>query len=437
MFKKLRDFFRRTEPPEENQVVSLDDLPGWLDTREEEIRRDLADATAPSREAVSSALDHLREVIGRMETAEGEEGVHPRLQDISRKALPQFTKSMTQILSRDLPDEPEEFYATAADILKSALKTMKGQGRYLASLYPEEMKEVRGAIRDLGRAINAMTGEVGTALRDREQMADIREICESLSRTREEYAAVSARIQDHTTAIERIEQEILATREDLAALKRRPDYAQKEQIEAEIREIEAMARETRNLAAALQTTATRIFRKAGKAAEKAGDDITAAELALVLDDYSDPSPDDADALADLTRSVMPAILAMVRRGDLPLKNQEEIHLFSDQDTLPDEVRTVLRRQKEIPERHAALQATYAALPVVIEEERLTTRLSDLQRERETEDTARERALDQQGGLQASYAAERERLIAHRTALAGQGVEVDVPDLTPPPLPPSP
>lgn len=431
MLKKLRDLFRRTEPLEEKQELSLDDLPAWLDAREEEIRSGLSDATAPSREAISGTLDHLREVVSRMETAEGEEGVHPRLQDISRKALPQFTKSMTQILSREPSGDPEEFYATAAEILKSALKAMRGQGKYLSSLYPEEMKEVRGGIRDLGREINSMTKVVAGALRDLQQVADVRELYESLTRIREEYAAASAQVRDHGMALEGVESEIQKTREDLAALKHRPDYARKQEIEDQIRETDATAKEGRKQAASLQTTATRIFRKAGKAAEKAGDTTTAAAFARVFDAYTSPLPDDGDALADLTEPVMPAILAMVQRGDLALKNQEEVHLFSDLDTLPAEVRSILRQQKEIPEQHAALQETHAALPAVIEEEHLTSALSDLQKERETETAARDRAESQQEILQASYAAEREKLLTQRDAFAEHGVEVDVPDL---PLP---
>lgn len=130
MFKRIRDLFGRTEPQKERPGLSFDDLPSWLDAREEEIRDSLSDATASSREAINAALERLGEAINRMEEAEGAEKVHPRLRDISRKALPQFTKSMTQILSRDLSGDPEAFYATATDILKSALKTVKGQGKY-------------------------------------------------------------------------------------------------------------------------------------------------------------------------------------------------------------------------------------------------------------------------------------------------------------------
>ena len=93
MFNRLRDLFKKTEPVEETLAFSFDDLPGWLGAREEEIDSGLLDTTAPSREAITGALERLREVIARMEAADADETTHPRLRDISKKALPQFTKS--------------------------------------------------------------------------------------------------------------------------------------------------------------------------------------------------------------------------------------------------------------------------------------------------------------------------------------------------------
>ncbi len=428
MFKRIRDLFGRTEPQKERPELSFDDLPSWLDVREEEIRDGLSDATAPSREAINTALGHLGEAIDRMEEAEGAEKVHPRLRDISRKALPQFTKSMTQILSRDLSGDPEAFYTTATDMLKSALKTVKGQGKYLSSLYPDEMKAVRAAIRDLGRAINPMTEAVARAQNDRRQMEDIRERYESLIRIREEYAAASEQARDYGTALEGVGGEIQGIEDGLAALRLRPEYARKEETLKRIQELDSAAEEVKRQAASIRTTALHVFRKAGKVAAKAGGDAAVADFDQVLDAYTSPLPEEEDGLAGLTELMMPTALALIQQGDLVLKNQEEIALFSDPDTLPAELREVIHRRKDIQGQHAALQETYASLPVVIEEQRLTARLSELQRERETKGAARDRAESQQEILETSYAEGREKL---RGVLADQDVEVDIPDLSSP------
>lgn len=431
MFKQLRDLFRRPEPMEESLELSFDDLPAWLDAREEEIGRGLSDAVRPSEEAIGGLLDHLREAVARMETAEGDEEVHPRLRDISKKALPGFTKSMTQILSREPSGDPETFYATAAETLKGALKAMKGQGKYLSSAYPDEMKEIRTAARDLGREINTMTEAITRAREDRRQVEDARTSYESLVRTREEYAAASGQVQEGGTALAEAKRKILEIEDDLAALRLRPEYARKQEVEERIQELDALDEETGREIAALRTTTVHLFRKAEKVAEKAGDSATASAIGRVLDACTGSLPDDEEGLAGLTEAVMPATLAMIRRGDLLLKNQDEVRLFSDPDTLPAGIRRVLHRQREVREQRAALEATHAGLPGVIEEQRLLAALAELRREREAKSAARARAENQREMLQASYAAERERLRSRTAALAGRDVEVEVPDLPSP------
>ncbi|MCM2466067.1 hypothetical protein [Methanoculleus oceani] len=430
MFKQLRDLFRRTEPVEESLKLSLDGLPVWLDAREEEIGTDLSDATGPSREAISGTLDHLREAAARMETAQGDEEVHPRLRDISKKALPGFTKSMAQILSREPSGDPEAFYATAAEILKGSLKALKGQGKYLSSVYPDEMKEVRAAVKDLGREVNTMTEALARARAGRQQVKDVRESHASLARIREEYAAADGQVRNLGATITEAERAIRKTEEDLAALKLRPDHARQQEIEERIRELDAMDEETGRELASLRTPAIHVFRKAGKVAEKAGDGVAAA-IGRVLDAYTGSLPDDGEDPVALTEAVMPATLAMIRQGDLPLKNQDEVRLFSDPDTLPAGMRRVLHRRREVREQRAALQETRAALPGVIEEQRLTTALAELKREREAKAAARARAENQREMSQAAYAGECERLRSRAAALAGRDVEVDVPDLPPP------
>jgi len=427
MFKQLRDLFRRTEPEEESLNLSFDGLPAWLDAREEEIGNELSGATEPSREAILGILEHLREAVARMETAEGDEEVHPRLRDISRKALPGFAKSMAQILSRELSGDPEAFYATVAEILKGSLKALKGQGKYLSSVYPDEMKEVRAAVKDLGREVNTMTEALARARAGRQQVEDVRKSHAALSRIREEYAAVDGQVREYGTALAEAESAIHKTEEDLAALKRHPHYARKQEIEERIRELDATAEEAGREVAALRTTAVHVFRKAGKMAEKAGDSAAAASIDRALDAYTGGGDDPVGP----TEAVMPVILAMIQREELALKNQDELRLFSDTETLPAAMKRALERQRDVRVKRAAEQEALAALPVVVEEQRLATALPGLRREAEAKAAAKARAESQRETLQASYATESGNLRSRTAALAGRDAEVEVPDLPSP------
>ncbi|NLN08135.1 MAG: hypothetical protein GX186_00745 [Methanoculleus thermophilus] len=431
MFKQLRDLFKRTEPVEENLKLSFEELPAWLDAREEEIGRELSDAAKPPQEAIRSALDNLREIVARMKTTEGNEEVHPRLRDISKKALPQFTKSMTQILSRDPSGDPETFYATAAEILKGVLRAVKGQGKYLSALYPDEMKEVRAAIRELGRGINTLTEAITRARTGQQQVEEVRRAYESLVRIREENVAVFAEIQKSREAIEGIGGKIRETEEGLAALKLRPDYTKKDEVEKKIRELKDLEDKIEREILTLRNPSLHVFSKAEKIARKTGNNAAATTINRVLDAYANRPSGDEENLVRLIEAAMPATLAMVRQGDLVLKNQDEIRLFSDPETLPAELSEVMQREREVREEEAALQEALAALPVVVEEQRLTSALTELQRERDAMRSALSRAEDQENAARASYAKERENLQSRAAALAGKEVEVDVPDLPSP------
>ncbi len=431
MFKQLRDLFRRTEPVEESLELSFDALPAWLDAREEEIEDDLLNATAPSREAITGALDHLRNVVARMETAEGAEEVPPRLRDISKKALPGFTKSMAQILARDPSGDPEAFYAVAAETLKSALRALKGQGKYLSALYPDEMKEVRTGVKDLGREINTMTEVIARARADRQKAAVARESYASLVRVRDEYPAASTRVLESGTALGEAERGIKEAGESLAALRSRPEFGRLQEVDEQIRELDAATEEAGRELAVLRASAVHVFRKAEKVAEKAGEAGAATAIERALNACTGGLMDGGEDPVGLTVAAMPPTLAMIGRGDLVLKNQDEVRLFSDPDALPDAMRRALHREQEFAGRRAALQESRAALPAVIEEERLVARLSELRRKREAAASAKDRAERQQETLRATYAAERERLRSAAAALAGRSVEVEVPDLPPP------
>jgi len=424
MFKQLRDLFRRPEPEEESLKLSFDDLPAWFDARDEEIGRELLDATDPPREGIQSALDHLREAIAGMERAEGNEEVHPRLRDISRKALPGFTKSMGQILSHEPSGDPEAFYAAAAEILKGSLKALKGQGKYLSSVYPDDMKEVRAAVKDLGREVNTMTEAIGRARTDRQRVEDVRESHASIARIREEYAAADGDVQEYGTAGAEVERAVRKAEEELAALKQHPDYARKQEIEERVQALAATEREAGREMAALLTTAAHLLRKAGKVAEKAGDRSAAASVDRALDAYADDGKDPVGP----TEAAMPVVLAMIQREDLPLKNQDEVRLFSDAETLPGAMKRALEQQHDARVKRAAEQEALAVLPVVVEEQRLEAMIPGLRREAETKAAAKVRSESQREALQASYATERENLRSLTAALAGRDVELGVPDL---------
>jgi hypothetical protein len=432
MFRRVRDLFKKDELLHEELELDLDQVSGWLGDREDAIRTDLAESTAPARQGVSDAIERLRLVIGRMSPEDGDAAVHPRLKDISRKTLPQFTRSMNQILSRDLAGDPETFYATAADILKGAIRMVQGQGKYLASLYPDEMKEVREGIRVLGREVNSMTETIGRAREDLKQISDIRELSESLSRNRAEYASSYDQFAAYETTLLEESRAIEAIEEKLAAMHEHPEYPVRQELEARIRDLNARRGEIDRRAASVISTAHHVFRKAEKVAEKAGDKQAVAALHRILDAYAGSIPEQDDEVRSQTEAALAVTLPLIQREEVALKNKEEIRLFSDPDSLPAELESILAQHKEIRQQLIAAQETRDALSSVMEEHHLRAALAAHQHTLDEVESGRSRMQHQLQALEQSFARQSDELRDRITTFAHRDITLHLPVLPPPP-----
>jgi hypothetical protein len=433
MFRRVRDLIRRNEPSGAGIELSFEDLPAWVDEREAEVKKEIAGVIGPSRKGFIDATLQVRGVLGRLEEAEGEMAAHPRLKDISRKALPQFVKSMNQALSRDLPDDPEAFYTTAAEILKGAVKALKGQGKYLSALYPEEMREIRAGIRDMGREINTMTETVSKARETTGKIDAIRGIHASIVSTREEYARTSDRVMELHDTLALEQRKIDGIERSLSDLQERPEYLQAKEMEGRIEELEAGQAAIDSSEVSVRTAAVHIFRKAEKGAERAGDREGVITLRRALDALAGRIPERSEDVVPLTKAAMPVALTLIRKGEFTLKNKEEIRLFSDTDTLPAEIRGILERQRTLRDHIRTLREAHATLLSAADERRLRADLADRLSTLEAMTDSLARTEQHLETLQRSFDDLHGELPGRVTQVAGQDVSLHVPGL---PLPPA-
>ena len=157
MFRFLKNLMKGDEPPGD---LGIGEIPAWIDGEEGRVRDDLAARVRDHRAVLLDARRKLEEVLSGFEKDSMEEAPHPKLAAVTEHSLPLFLRAMRTSLSRDLPDDPEAFYAAGGEILKGCLSTFSGQGRYLASRFPEEMKMLRDGVDTMGREMNALTPEI-------------------------------------------------------------------------------------------------------------------------------------------------------------------------------------------------------------------------------------------------------------------------------------
>jgi len=158
----------------EDVECALGELPSLLDSREKEISRTLIEKTQKQRNTIRDLRSSLKELVKDLTSKEREEAYHPKLETIAKNTLPLFERAMFSSLSKDLPEDPDLFYLAATESLKGCVKSLSGQGRYLRGVFPEEMKEIRETVDQIGREMNAMTPAIAEARKQREVLSAVR-----------------------------------------------------------------------------------------------------------------------------------------------------------------------------------------------------------------------------------------------------------------------
>jgi len=323
----LEKLFGKKEP--EVFTISLGAVPAWLNGREKTARSELLAETTEPQKKIRDAVLSLQQITQTIAQAEQDTELHPKLRSIARNSLPQFVKAMNAALSKDLPDEIDEFYPAAAECLKSCLNNVKGQGRYLLAVLPEEMKEVRSGIAAIGHEINNITAslaryrkEVDTihsALALHTALMDIRS---DIGKADEKNQRITSRITEITGRIAVIEKELQTVPADERMTE--VNALKTVRLEAENRRDAAIRTN-----AALSMTASHVFRKAEKIAVRQKHPSEIAVLRQTMELLSDHMVPDSGDLASALSAACPIAERMIAAGEITLKNKEERAIFTD------------------------------------------------------------------------------------------------------------
>src|SRR4030042_391833 len=155
MYKFLKDILKKKEP--ENVTLTFNAIPSWLDDHEEGLRTKLQkEPDTPVRKS-RNATARLQHIVNGIAEAEHDPAIHPKLKTIAKNSLPLFVKAMKASLSKDLPEDIEEFYPAVVESVKGCLNSTRGQGRYLQVVFPKEMASVKTGIDIIGHEINTLT----------------------------------------------------------------------------------------------------------------------------------------------------------------------------------------------------------------------------------------------------------------------------------------
>jgi hypothetical protein len=428
LFRRIKDLFG---PGKEPGAVSyhIDELPAILDARENEVTRTLAEKTLKQRNTIRDLRRALKERVQDLASKQREEAYHPKLETIAKNTLPLFERAMLASLTKDLPEEPEAFYHDATETLKGCVKGLSGQGLYLRGVFPEEMKEIREMVDQIGREMNAMTPSIAAA----------RSIRALLSSVRADLSRLKSAETEKKTGIE----EFLPLKEELGRKEREYDQlceriaimkeaVETEELRADREEVAALNREfldeERTLGADLAVL-SHVFRKGEKILARTMGPASAKDLDALVDTLAGSGiPAEDQIMPGLSRS-LPVIESMIKSGDLVLKNKEEKELFSHKRDLVARIRAGYARREAAYRRFCVKQRAYQELPLLAdlsaamkEEERSAVQL-EVMKSRISGITDKNKALEHE------IPSLREKVRTHVESLLGYPVSLSEREVT--------
>ncbi|KQC03957.1 MAG: hypothetical protein APR53_04535 [Methanoculleus sp. SDB] len=327
-----RFFAKKEESP---LVIGFTDISRWVDDREIAVRNSLRDETAGSQTTIRAAFGELDTVIESLHEASPDPGAPPKLRRAVETAVPVFIRAMEIATGRHWSEDPVAFYQEAADALKGMIKAMKGQGKYLTALYPEEMKEMRVSVSAIGKEINTMTDRIAAADAELSSLEDVRKQHAAICRLEEDYGAAKARWQEIWSQIPKDERHLDAIHAEIARMKEEEDITglsdAREAVERLELEKEELAIEYSRIVAA----SANVLRKAEHAAESGHKEELIRAIRHVRKLLAHPPRHDRVTLTEGISVIIPDLMQMIEQGEVILKNKSEQKMFADGQRLID------------------------------------------------------------------------------------------------------
>ncbi len=327
MFKFLKDAFKKDQPPAE--IIPCTGIPDWLNLEERRLEEELIGETESVRIRISAARERIMDLVDGLSSTEQKEAFHPKLGQVTRSTLPLFEKAMHSACSRNLPEEPEDFYKAATESLKGCIGGMRGQGRHLQGAYPEEMKQIRMAIDEIGREINTLNPVMAEARRKKEAIRQIRSVHEDLIRNH----ALSIDTEGTGMALRNrvgaVRKEIGGVEAELKSVENDPANREIAELKSRIATMTVEKEDAARELTALIGVVQHVFGKGEKIAGRKQEMVMAKQIRNALSMLQQHESVSRDELIGAVDAALPPVTEMIETGDIVLKNKEEKTLFTD------------------------------------------------------------------------------------------------------------
>lgn len=426
----MYEFIKKILSPKvpEKVTIRLDALPGWIEERESRARDKLLSESREPMQKIRNAQAQLQHIVNGIAGAEQEPALHPKLKSIAKNSLPLFVRAMTVSLSKELPEDVEDFYSTAVECVKGCLNSTRGQGRYLQIVFPEEMKEVKTRIDAIGRELNGITGSLGRYRKEREQLSAAKELYQGLHDIRVDFGKTAGKEDRIRTRIEEIQARIKTIEEELTNLARDERGREHEEMRAGLEETEKARDEATRHYASLSMTASHVFGKAEKMAVKQHHPSEVSALRKTMELLSDHAIPDRGYLTASISGAVPITIRMIGANEVQLKNKEERSIFSDIPRFMEEIAEACDRVKALEEAYQIQELAYGSHPLLLRMNSLGREKTQLLAMLAKEERSREELAQWKEKTAEKIPAQTEELRKKIEIIGGENVQLQTEDL---------
>ncbi len=381
MFKFIKDILKPESGP---FTIPYQQIPEWLAAEDEVLDGELKSATSAARVPLEHAIRNLQGAADELSGAEVNAEVHARLGKIVQSSLPLFVRALNTSTSRPLPEEPEAFYAAAVEILKGALKSLSGPGRYLRAAFPEEMRGIRTTLDTFGREVNALSEKFAAIRSQKAVLQEVRKNLADLNSARIAHAALLERQKAAVEDAARHEERQSDARGRLERLRQEAGYvdvqATADRINESARQIESLEREFSTLAAPL----SRISLKVQKVAARQGDKTVERTMGSFIDALQGFPLTAGSDLMRAAQDAVPLLHQKLESHAVEVKSREERELLARPDQLVRRIGELVQRYRETAAQRDSLAQQIETNPVLVQEKALEEEIRQIEERRKAD-----------------------------------------------------
>lgn len=333
VFDSIRGLFGKKQEDTQNQVreltIRLEEVPGWL----EDQRTDASSVLKTEMNRFRKAFEENERVLGGLVSGlpapDPNAEASPKVRSVIGKSYPQFKKAIASHIVSQYPDDPEIFYKAVTESLKGCVAALKGPGKYLHLLFPDQMKEIKARVASIGRDVNELTKILSVHRTTLATIERAEEAVRQIQRRQDRQEHLGSKYAEHQQKLHTLKRRVKDLDEECEKLYASHEYQVLKTLDKKLKTaIDTENRSFDNFRV-LAWTATHTLHRASKVLSRSqGHEPQIHILEQCVTVLESLEPPQLEEISDLAVSAGQLVSDLVTAGEINLKNKEERVLFS-------------------------------------------------------------------------------------------------------------